>query len=315
MARRIRETPGLSCPLRMGIGWVVAILLIVGCSRTDQPEINLIPEPTEEETVQIEPAGFFLGGMNRGETKSVSVEVKRVDGEEIVVTETSLSENLKTAKISSEQSYDRKATKMTLEFRADSHPREIFGQLTINVAQCAECPITVPIVGRVVGDIIAEPWQLDWVLTEPNGRIEDVSTFETERKVSIRSRSDYRPFVVQGASSDVSELRCDVQTLEGGQEYEITAKITTSPAETRKGNITVTTNLPNEPTLTIPIVVHVLKPWQGQSCTDMRRVRLGLDNSATMFSSPWMWLFIGSIIIFLLLVFSFFSLRLPRGKP
>ena len=65
--------------------------------------------------------------------------------------------------------------------------------------------------------------------------------------------------LVLAAAYLVVYFQVSFNTLEKGKSYEVIAKLPVSPNESERGVITMETDSPTTPTLTIPVTVNVLR--------------------------------------------------------
>jgi len=222
-----------------------------------QPSVNLTLKADIVATFDVIPANIGLGNLRQGMTTNITVQIKRLDGKPLGLTRAEAGmKNVKPKLGSVEGTND--TVQLAVEIEADSPPRSLNDQVRIYSGDSAQPLITVPINGRIVGDLTANPEAQFWGIVDvdnwPGARPE-----QAVRKFTIVSNNPDTNFEIKKATTDLADVTVDYNTIVTGKTYEVVATLAKAPKQSERGKITLETNLASQPTVELTLTVNVLK--------------------------------------------------------
>lgn len=136
-----------------------------------------------------------------------------------------------------------------LTFQPEAFVGEFEDQLSIRTTHQERALITIPIAGRIRGDIEAEPRAVFFGFLEPNA--------EGKREVLLQSRSS-KPFeVTQATCEDGRVAVATPKRLTDGR-WQVLVSVQTGQEGVVDATVVVTTDVPGEERLKIPVYAHIL---------------------------------------------------------
>lgn len=143
---------------------------------------------------------------------------------------------------------EKKTWTLQLTFKPDSFVGEIADQLSITTTHAERPLITIPIAGRIRGDLSVAPPSVFLGFVAPGAQV--------QQTVTIASRSFTR-FAVRAAVSADPKITVG-EPSEADGVWRIPVSVDTSEPGVIDGKITVTTDVPGEETLEIPVYAHII---------------------------------------------------------
>ena len=125
---------------------------------------------------------------------------------------------------------------------------EIEDQLSIKTTHPERPLVTIPITGHIRGDLRLTPPGVFFGFVKPGA--------EAKQSVTIGSRS-FEPFVVRSVTSDSPKITAGKPENNDGV-WSIPVSVDTSADGVVEGSLTVTTDVPGEETLEIPVYAHII---------------------------------------------------------
>jgi hypothetical protein len=252
--------PGASVPLSFSInlgdttGLVVSSLTI-GSNDPVTPRATLICRVKIPALYEAEPRDIVLGDIGRGEVTNVTVEVRRLDGAPLVISEAAPSR--KTIKVTVEPvNNDSSRAYIRVKFPADTQLGRFNESLKIHTDDPVKPSLTIWITGRVVGDVVWSPAVLFWSLPGAG----TVRGPAAERKITVSAPRLPGPFTVRNVTSTVDRVTVELRALEKDRKYEIVATLSDPPSKTVMGMVTFETNAESQPTIAVPVTIQIGTP-------------------------------------------------------
>lgn len=143
---------------------------------------------------------------------------------------------------------EKKTWTLELAFKPESFVGEIADQLSINTTHAERPLVTIPITGRIRGDLRVTPPSVFFGFVKPAA--------QAQQTVTIQSRS-FALFTVNSATSDAPKITAGTPEEKLGV-WSISVSVDTSREGVVEGAVTVVTDVPGEETLTIPVYAHVI---------------------------------------------------------
>lgn len=149
-----------------------------------------------------------------------------------------------------EVSEDEKRTwELTLAFKPEAFVGEFEDQLSIRTTHPERPLITIPMTGRICGDLEIRPPSVFFGFVEPGEK--------AEQEIVIRSRSG-ADFTVKSAAANKDTVHVGAPQQRGGA-WVVPISVDTSQPGGIDATVTVTTDVPGEETLEIPVYAHVVE--------------------------------------------------------
>jgi hypothetical protein len=222
-----------------------------------QPTANLTLKADIVPTFDVTPPNVNLGNIHQGQTTSVVVQVKRLDSKPfgLVKAEASL-KNIR-PKLGPVDSSNAVA-QLTIEIEADGSPRPLNDTVRVFGADATVPAFTVPILGRIVGDVTASPEAQFWGIADaenwPSGHPE-----QAVRKFMLVCTKTGANFEIKKATTELADVTVEVKPVEVGKSYEVIATLAKAPKQSARGSIKVETNIDSQPTIDLGLTINVLK--------------------------------------------------------
>jgi len=216
-----------------------------------QPVVFLTVHGKVPHDLRIYPDRLYLGG-DKGELPSRTITIS--GPAEMELGEVSTERGLFDIRIGEPQvSEDEKKTwQLELTLKPDDFIGEIADQLSIRTTHAERPLITIPITGRIRGDLKVDPPTVFFGFVKLGEK--------AEQTVIIESRS-LAAFTLKAANADSRKIRAGTPEQREGR-WLIPIAVDTSAPGVIDANLTVTTDVPGEETLEIPVYAHIVA--QGQ---------------------------------------------------
>lgn len=144
---------------------------------------------------------------------------------------------------------EKKTWQLELTFKPEAFVGEIEDQLSIHTTHAERPLITIPITGTIRGDLEVRPPTIFFGFLKQGEH--------AEQTVTIQSRSG-ADFMIQGATADKEEIKVGTPEKDNGK-WLIPISVDTSELGAIDGTVTLTTSVPGEETLLIPVYAHVVE--------------------------------------------------------
>jgi hypothetical protein len=218
---------------------------------TAQPVVFLTVHGKVPHDLRVYPDRLYLGG-DKGElpsrTLTVSGPAEMDQGE--VSTERGLFDiHLGEPQVSEDE---KKTWQLELTLKPENFVGEIADQLSIRTTHAERPLITIPITGRIRGDLKLTPPTVFFGFVKPGEK--------AEQTVTIESRS-LAAFTLKDLTPDSPKLRAGTPEQREGR-WVIAISADTSEPGVVEGKLTVTTDVPGEETLAIPVYAHIVAAQQ-----------------------------------------------------
>jgi hypothetical protein len=225
-------------------------VLKVAKLRTDDPRAALVYltlQGSVPHDVQVQPARLFVSaGKSAAPPLSLSVSGPA----DMQLTEAGCERGLFAAEIGAPTTDEngKQTWPVTLTLRPQDFVGRVEDTLTVRTTHPERPLITVPISGEVRGDLVLSPSQVFFGFVGPGA--------QREQTVTVRSRSG-GVFALTGATLDSPGVRVSepVRAEEGS--WSVTISLAADRAGVVDTTLSVTTDVPGEGTLHIPVYVHV----------------------------------------------------------
>jgi hypothetical protein len=222
-----------------------------------QPSVNLTLKADIVPTFDVVPQAVSLGNIHQGTITNIAANVKRIDGKPLGLTRAESGQAFVRVKLEPvEGSPD--AGQLRIEVEAEGAPRQFNETVKVFAGDSTQPAVTVPVSGRIVGDVTANPEAQFWGIADPEtwpgGHPE-----QQQRKFSIVLNKPGATLEIKKATTELSDVSVEVKPIEAGKSYEVVATLAKSPKQSERGSIKLETNLASQPTVELGLTVNVLK--------------------------------------------------------
>ena len=213
-----------------------------------QPVVYLTVHGTVPHDLRTYPDRVYLGG----EKDAIPARTVTISGPaEMDVTEVGTERGLFDLTLSEPQVFEDEKKTWTLElaFKPESFVGGIEDQLSIKTTHPERPLVTIPINGGVRGDLRVIPPSVFFGFVNP--------CVEAQQTIAIESRS-FAPFAVKSVTSDSPKITAGTPENNDGV-WSIPVSVDTTAEGVVEGSLTVTTDVPGEETLRIPVYAHIIE--------------------------------------------------------
>ncbi len=232
------------------IGYSGSVMKSAKLLTTDptQPVVYLTMHGTVPHDLRVYPDRLHLGG-DKGTVPTRTVTISgpaKMDLTEVATEHGLFDLTLSEPQVSEDE---KKTWTLELAFRPESFVGEIEDQLSIKTTHPERPLITVPITGSIRGDLRVTPPSVFLGFVKPGA--------EAQQTITIESRS-LSPFAVKSVASDSPRITAGTPENNDGV-WSIPVSVDASAEGVVEGSLTVTTDVPGEETLEIPVYAHIIE--------------------------------------------------------
>jgi hypothetical protein len=222
------------------------------------PSVSLSIKVEMKQIIEATPQQFTLGSVRQGATTNLSVVLRRTDGQKLVIASTQPSSKLLTAHVEPIDGSNGQSVKLVIDVHAEGAPRAINDNVRVFLDGISQPVATVPITGRLLGDVVLSQEQLYWPVTEPSPSSAQDAQALPIRQITVSSTRSDQPLQITNLSTSVTNLTVELVTVETGKVYSVVAKLTESPKQSERGTISFDTNMSLQPKIVVPVTIVVL---------------------------------------------------------
>ncbi len=199
-----------------------------------------------------------VGNLHIGATTNLLVQIKRTDGKPLGI-------NLVESKATfihpttTPVGGTSNAVEVRVEVVADGTPRRFNDVINVLGEAGGRPLLTIPVGGRIVGDVVIQPPSLVWGIPDPENFPGPQGAAAATRYVSVSPGTIDQRLVLSNLTSSIPEVKVTIAPSEDGKAFKITAVIDKVPKETVNGTIRLETNLQRQPVVEIPVAINVFR--------------------------------------------------------
>jgi hypothetical protein len=223
------------------------------------PSVNLTVKADIVPIYDFNPQNIPLGDLRQGTITNVAIQVKRVDGKPIDLTKAESTNPSIRVRIQPEEGSSNTAARVVIEAEAEGSPRRFNETVKVFAANTNQPAFTIPVFGRLVGDVTLNPEAVFWGIADPEHWPGPRPELMTTRNVRIQPTDPNKTMEIRNPTSSLKDISVSVNTVETGKVYEVVAKLAEPPKESERGTISFETTLAGQPTITVPVTINVLK--------------------------------------------------------
>jgi hypothetical protein len=220
------------------------------------PKANLSIKVEMKQVLDVTPPTIQLGNIRQGTITNVTVLVHRTDGKKLVITKAEPSNKLLRARIEPVTGTNDQSANVIIEIESEGTPRQFSENVKLSLEGVAQPAAVITVNGRLLGDVLVDPAMLYWPIT-------DTSSTNSEalpvREIKLSSTRPDQPLEIKNLTTNMKDLNLELVTKDAGKAYAVVAKFTQMPKQSVQGVINFETNASNQPKVSIPVTVTVLK--------------------------------------------------------
>lgn len=222
-----------------------------------QPSVNLTLKADIIPTFDVSPASISLGTIHQGTITNVSVQVKRISGKPLELSRADSGQKFVRVKIAPVAGSNDVA-QVQIEIEAEGTPRHFNETVKLFGGDDKQPAITIPVSGRIVGDLTANPEAQFWGIADP-ANWPGAHPDQTTKKFLITCNKTDAKLEITKATTDLADVTLDVKPVEAGKSYEVVATLAKAPKENERGSIKLETNIASQPIIELGLTVNVLQ--------------------------------------------------------
>jgi hypothetical protein len=222
------------------------------------PSIELTVKADMTSVYEYEPQQVNIGDLRQHMTTNVSVFVKRTDGKNLRISKAETGSDFIRSRIEPVAGSTNTAARVWIEVTAQGAPRRFADSLRVYGDDQAQLLFPVTVFGRITGPMTVEPEVVFWNIEDTDHWPESAPEEMTTRKVKVEGNDD-QTLELKNPTSSLSNLTVSIAPVQNGKIYELVAKLSAPPKESENGTISFDTNLPAQPTMTVPVTINVVK--------------------------------------------------------
>ena len=206
--------------------------------------------------VAAEPPQLYVGRLQRGKQVTRAVEVLSDAGSGITITK--VENNHPSIRVQTEplERDGKQGKKLLVTVAKDAALGRLNDQITVTTTSTKRPSIIVPVFGSLEGDLLVQPPQVTFGVVQPGE--------SKARKVNIKNQSK-KSVKITAVKSTAQGIEAAVAAVTPGVEYNVSLTVSGDAAPGRiSGEITVSTDHPEESVLSIPLYGRVADPQQAK---------------------------------------------------
>lgn len=221
------------------------------------PTVNLTIKVNVRPTFETSPQQVSLGDLRQGTITNIVVDVKRLDGKKLNITRAESGAKFIKTRIEPVEASNGEAARVWIEAEAEGVPRHFNDAVRIYVDNGEQPQVTLPVFGRLIGDVALVPEALVWGIPNAERWAEYNNEAATVRRIMVSATQEGKRLEVSNIASSIKELSVQVVVVETGKTYQVVAKLIDPPKASERGTISFHTNSPTQPTVVVPVTINV----------------------------------------------------------
>ena len=204
------------------------------------------------------PQVLNVGDIHLGITTNFVIQIKRTDGKPLGITTVAANGDYLHPQLEPVANQINSVA-LRVEIVAAGAARRFNNFINV-IGTDADRPLfTIPVSGRIVGDIVLQPPQLYWGIPDPENWPGLLGPAATQRRIVVSSGAADQKLEINNISCTVPEVKITLNPSADGKTFEIVAVINKVPKESVEGRIKFETNFPRQPVVEIPFTINVYR--------------------------------------------------------
>jgi Protein of unknown function (DUF1573) len=237
----------------MNLGRSRALLqkqITVESNDPENPKTVLTVKADYAPLYEVSPFSFYVN-LRQGEKTNLVARVTRTDGKPLKLVNITPTQSWIEAKIQPETPATDSTARIEVTVKPGGAPRYFTDLLNAFVEGSDRPAFNVPISGRLTGDLVLTPESLYWPITDPE------KVLNTRRIQVTSSRAE--KLELKNLSSSLGNVTVEAVSKEDDKTLELVAKLVGVPERSTNGVIRFETNVPDQPTVQVPVMINVVK--------------------------------------------------------
>jgi hypothetical protein len=232
--------------------------IVVASNDPENPKVSLTIKADHQPLYEYAPMMLNVN-VHQGATTNVVVEVKRTDGQKLVVSKITTKEGWITAKTEPAEPPSDAAARIVVNLKAGGDPRRVGDWVHVHTDNPDKPAFSVFANVRVTGDVVWEPDAIVWSINDPELVRQQRQEAMITRRLSVTAAVSEPKLAVSNLQSTLPGVGLEVVPGEAGKPCMIVAKLNDVPSQTVSGTLTFETNLTNQSKVQVPLIVSILK--------------------------------------------------------
>jgi hypothetical protein len=216
------------------------------------PHESLAIKIEMKQIIEASSSQISAGSLRPGATTNLTVVLRRVDGQKLVIAKTEPSDKSVTAHVEPIEGSNDQSAKLVIDVHAEGAPRPINDTVRVFLDGISQPAATILINGRLLGDVVLDQEALYWPIADSS---EAVPT----RRISVSSTRSDQPLQITNLSTSLTNLTVELVPVETGKVYSVIARFAQAPTQSERGTISFDTNTSVQPKIVVPVTVIVLR--------------------------------------------------------
>lgn len=233
-------------------------LITVPSNDPDNPQVRLTLKADVKQIFEANPQQVLLGDMLQGSVTNFTIQLKRTDGQKLVITKTETSGSAVEAQL---QPVENAPDQMQLLVKVNGQgaPRRLAEWVRVYADEATAPTLHISLYGRLIGDITLTPEALFWGIPNVENWPGPQPDLMTTRRLVVAVTKPDQKLEVKNPTCSLSGVQLELQPVEAGRSVAIVAKLTEPPKESQRGVISFETNVPTNPRVEVPVTINVLQ--------------------------------------------------------
>jgi hypothetical protein len=242
----------------LNLGRTRAVLnrqITVESNDPENPKVVLTIKADYTPLYEMSPSSIYLA-LREGDTTNLTARVTRTDGKPIKLAKITSGQPWVHASVRPNTEGSNASVQLDIKVQAEGKSRYFSDQLVALIEGSDQPAFTLPISGRITGDLVLTPESLYWPISDPDKAIK-------ARRILLKS-SRPEKLEIKNLSSSLPQITVETVWNEDGKNVELIAKLASVPDRSLNGTIRFETNVPGQPEVQIPVTSNVTgKPASG----------------------------------------------------
>jgi len=186
--------------------------------------------------------------------------ISRTDGKPLQIVRLETSQPWIKAEVVPGDPTNNTSARIRVSLDREGSPRRFNEYVHVYTAGQSNSPVSsVYLYGEIAGEVSLTPEALYWSIVDTtNSPAERPESLLTQH-VSVRSASG-QPMALKNAQCTIKGISVKLVPAEGGNAYDLIARLDTVPMTTVSGNVSFETSVAAQPRIELPVIVNVFKP-------------------------------------------------------
>ncbi|MGD0058719.1 MAG: DUF1573 domain-containing protein [Verrucomicrobiia bacterium] len=223
------------------------------------PSVSLSVKVEMKQILEVTPQQVSVGALRQGVTTNLSVVLRRIDGQKLMIASNQPSSKFLTAHVEAIEGSTNQSVKLVIDAHAQGAPRTLNENVKVFLDGISQPAATVSVNGRLLGDVVLDHEQLYWPVSDTAHAPAQNAQAQPIRRITVSSTRSDQPLQITNLRTSLTNVTVELVTVDTGKVYSVIAKLTDSPTQSERGTISFDTNTSVQPKIVVPVTIIVLK--------------------------------------------------------